>query len=632
MLAESYPWQGCGALAKANHTESISDSSAKAQSQELEFLRPQFFRSIEVGVGHEWPSLIERIYHWSKLSPASLGICCWEPSGRDSRSLAKTEFTWHQIQERLESSQLEPSHIDSRPIVLVLANRALAPLQILEIWCAQRCLIPMSQAETQDRMVELLRSLPEDLVKLSSTAEHSWGIESLGFQNFELYRSNRRDGRDQLSIPRYDRQSDRGLKDSDSLAMSRWMNAVLTSGSTGFSKLVPQTRAQVFANAESLARRLELRAGDRLFTPLPLYHVNALNFALLTSILTGLEVHFSHALSPRSLLSAIGEARPRFVSLIPPLLRQLQSFSDDELRVAFRNTEAVISAATALSPELYDFVRDRLRIQLRQGYGLSECVNFSCMMKSADTDSGEFVVERELPDIGRQRLVSIGEALDGTEICIQDEQGRKLPVGQIGEICIRGYSAMNGYWSVSSQQQPFRDGWFQTGDLGFARVKPQGEITYFHAGRIKEVMKRSGETISLIEVDFKVNELLADPSAPVQRKTLEEAGARDFMAIGFSHEFTGEELGLVVQVGKLKSSAEFDPDEIRFIEAAWVKVLEQINPKLRPRAVLYVEDELRTASGKPQRWKFKSNFSPLRSQIMTLVPIQIWESGRPGAD
>jgi acyl-CoA synthetase (AMP-forming)/AMP-acid ligase II len=414
------------------------------------------------------------------------------------------------------------------------------------------------------------------------------------------------------------------------------MNAVLTSGSTGFSKLVPQTRGQVFANAEALARRLQLRSGDRILTPLPLYHVNALNFSLLTSAMVGAEAHFTHALPLRSFLSTIAEVRPRFVSLIPPLLRQLQSCSEIELRAALRDTEALITAATALSPELYEFVVRKLGLRLLQGYGLSESVNFSCLMelhpqRPAEDFLSEITVEGESVSAA-QRYVSIGSALEGTEVSIRDQEDRAVPEGQVGEICVRGFSTMNGYWNVKPEDQPIRSEWLRTGDLGFEKIPRDGPSIFFHAGRIKEVMKRSGETISLIEVDFKINRALATETGHQLRQQLESLGFLDFMAVGFSHSITGEELALVVrvdprQVGELGREPWSEKSQ-----SEWAKVFSALDVKFRPRVLLYVAEDFRTASGKPQRWKPKVELAPARDQIMTAVPLVLWSSSLTGAD
>lgn len=628
------PWQSC----RWNKSDVYAVSGASPiglEDSTAESLNPEFFQKVQIGAGRTWPSLPERLHFWARSRPDEVAFKTWYSQGLGQKA-QEVSLTWSQLGARLKATNLPYHSEDPRPVALALQNSGLAPLHILEVWCSDRCLIPLSVTESEGRVSEILKCLPEDIDRRYSVdvsrQELAIPWQRLGFapiSNGDESVSVTSKGSTSLSQER--EESEARIQAG---SLHRWMNAVLTSGSTGFSKLVPQTRSQVLANAESLARRLNLQAGDRILTPLPLYHVNALNFSLLTSAMIGAEVHFTHALPIRSLLATIAEVRPRFVSLIPPLIRQLQSCPTEELKFAFRDTEALISAATALSPDLYEhFVRD-LGIRILQGYGLSESVNFSCLMPPAFMHSIEDLTAQiglagtSTRDV--QKFVSIGPALDGTEVSVRDADDRPLPEGSVGEICVRGFSVMDGYWSVASEDQPFVGSWMRTGDLGIKKTLADGQSIFFHVGRIKEVMKRSGETISLIEVDFKINQALTDGLGQLTRQHFDNLGISDFMATGFSHEITGEELALVVRV---------DPRRIRELgRSTWLEqtqnslrtVIHGLSEKFRPRVFLFVDEEIRTASGKPQRWKWRAELAQVRNVIMTSEAKVIWNSSLSG--
>ena len=637
MRLQSHPWQSYGPKARnVSSFQNLDGATSEDSMANTSLLRPEFFREISPQRPGGWPSLLERLQRWAENSPDGIAFKTWEGSGFD-RSMQVTSLTWSRVWEQLSVSQLMRNPVDPRPIVLALQNSGLAPMHILEVWCADRCLIPLALNEPEVRVVELLRSLPSDVELRCSakpsglTASTHWtrlGFVPMGSSSSEDLNSNSESAPVDLASTNWDEDSAQLNPGVESVNL--WMNAVLTSGSTGFSKLVPQTRGQVFANAEALARRLKLKSGDRILTPLPLYHVNALNFALLTSVMIGAEVHFTHALPIKSLLSTISQVHPRFVSLIPPLLRQLQACSDDELRAAFKSTEAVVTAATALAPDLYEFWVKKIGIQVIQGYGLSESVNFSCLTPLQPSYPYRNLIAESrsegVPSTQSQRFVSIGTALDGTEVSIRDQQDQELPPGTVGEICLRGYSVMNGYWNVPEADQPMRNNWLRTGDLGFEVVQLDGQSTYFHAGRIKEVMKRSGETISLIEVDFKINSEFARDLGESHRSQLEQLGVLDFMSVGFAHAITGEELGLVVRIDAQRLREVGKKNWLVQTDVVWKSALQGVQEKFRPRVLLYVEDELRTASGKPQRWKRAADFEAVRNLVMTKDFKVVWSS------
>jgi acyl-CoA synthetase (AMP-forming)/AMP-acid ligase II len=102
-------------------------------------------------------------------------------------------------------------------------------------------------------------------------------------------------------------------------------------------------------------------------------------------------------------------------------------------------------------------------------------------------------------DTPAHRLETVGRPQPWTSVRIWDsDRGRPLPTGEVGEITVRGYGLMQGYYNKPEETaDALRDGWLHTGDLGL--VRPDGYLE-FH-GRAKDIVRAGGENISCAEVE-----------------------------------------------------------------------------------------------------------------------------------
>jgi acyl-CoA synthetase (AMP-forming)/AMP-acid ligase II len=143
----------------------------------------------------------------------------------------------------------------------------------------------------------------------------------------------------------------------------------------------------------------------------------------------------------------------------------------------------------------------------------------------------------------RRRLASVGRPLPGVEVEIRDPEGKPLPPGQRGEICVRGEQVSGEYLGRASRVGP--DGWFPTNDGGF--LDPGGYL--FLEGRIDDVIVRGGENLSPGEIEDVL---------------LEHPAVADAAVVGIPDEEWGEGVAAAVV---LKEGASASADEIR----DWVK-------------------------------------------------------------
>ena len=256
-----------------------------------------------------------------------------------------------------------------------------------------------------------------------------------------------------------------------------------TSGTTGPSKGVISPHSQAHGVGRSLAQNFGYRPDDVLYTCLPLFHGNALWY----SCYAALWADCALAVSPR--FSATGfwdEIRAtgatQFNSLgamTNILLRAPATSRDREHRVR----QAMI---VPLSRESYREVSDRFGVQVTSLYAMTET----------------FAVTMFTPDDPEHKGASAGKPRGLAEVQIVSDKDDPLPVGEVGEICVRPCERgiiMSGYYKMpEATVRDTRDLWLHTGDRG--RLDSDGYL-YF-VDRKKEAIRRRGENISAYEVEM----------------------------------------------------------------------------------------------------------------------------------
>jgi long-chain acyl-CoA synthetase len=173
---------------------------------------------------------------------------------------------------------------------------------------------------------------------------------------------------------------------------------------------------------------------------------------------------------------------------------------------------------------------------------------------------------------GRERRAgSVGTPIDGVEVRVVDDADRPLPVGEVGEIVVRGHNVMKGYWKrPEATAEAIREGWFHTGDLG--RTDQDG---YFYiVDRKKDMIIRGGYNVYPREVE----EVL-----------YEHPKIREAAVIGLPDERWGEEIGAAVV---LHQGERLEAQEV----SDYVK--ERIAAYKYPRVVWFVDELPKGPTGK----------------------------------
>lgn len=278
------------------------------------------------------------------------------------------------------------------------------------------------------------------------------------------------------------------------------------------------------AIAAIMARQLQ----PTTLSAVPLFHVSGLHAQLLVSLRHGRRLIFVYRWEPEKAIELIRKEKVTQFSGAPSMVQQLISlplFQDPEYS---GNLSGLGFGGGGLHPRLIDEVQGKFSGRMSGiGFGLTEsngvCAGSSGLMFEAHPRSA-------------------GVLSPIIEVRIADLDGSAVPIGEAGEIWLRGVTLMERYCGdEEATAKAMQGGWFHTGDIGF--LNDEGFLTI--VDRIKDVINRSGEKIAAAEVE----------ACLLQHESLEEAAV-----FSMPHEVTGEQVVAVV-VGK--SWSQVTPELLR---------------------------------------------------------------------
>ena len=261
-----------------------------------------------------------------------------------------------------------------------------------------------------------------------------------------------------------------------------------TGGTTGTPKGVMLTHRNLVANTLQCCHWMpSLRKGEEKFLAvLPFFHVYGMSACQNLSM----SVAGCLTLLPRfqvsEVLKTIEQDQITVFPGIPAMYSAINNYQDLE-RHNLRSIRLCISGAGPLHPDVQRRFETLTGARLVEGYGLTEA-------------SPVTHVNPIHPNEANRRRRSIGLPLADTDVAIRDvETGqRDLPVGEVGELVIRGPQVMQGYWNRPEEtQHVLRDGWLYTGDM--ARMDSDG--FFYIEDRKKDMIKSGGENVYPREVE-----------------------------------------------------------------------------------------------------------------------------------
>ena len=328
-----------------------------------------------------------------------------------------------------------------------------------------------------------------------------------------------------------------------------------TSGTTGRPKGAELTHANLGRNAEIAQRLFGLDEDSVFLGVLPLFHSFGQTCALNATILAGATLTLLPRFDPGAVLRVIADDHVTVFAGVPTMYGALLNHAERS-RHDLSSVRVCVSGGAALPVELLRSFEATFECIIMEGYGLSE---------TSPIASFNHANRPRKPG-------SIGTPIEGVEMRVVDERGAPLPVGEVGEIVIRGHNVMKGYYRRpdATAEAITPDGWFHTGDL--ARVDDDGY--FFIVDRKKDLIIRGGYNVYPREIE----EVLYQHPA-----------VREAAVVGIPRDLLGEEVGAAVVVAP---GSETSPEELRdFVKS-------QVAAYKYPRHVWFVDELPKTATGK----------------------------------
>ncbi|WP_421416069.1 long-chain fatty acid--CoA ligase [Agrobacterium tumefaciens] len=294
-----------------------------------------------------------------------------------------------------------------------------------------------------------------------------------------------------------------------------------TGGTTGISKGAILTHANLLANKAQISLWLDAAFTQRKDRPevlnfvcaLPLCHI----FALTVNSLMGIALGGHNLLiaNPRDIPGFVKELshyRPHIFPGINTLFNALMN-NEDFRKLDLSSLILVLGGGMAVQRPVAERWLSMVGCPIAEGYGLSETSPVATVNR---LDATEF-------------SGTIGLPISSTEIDIRDEEGKSLPTGEVGEICIRGPQVMAGYWQRPDEtaKAMTEDGFFRSGDMGFMDERGYTKIV----DRKKDMILVSGFNVYPNEIE----EVAAS-----------HPGVLECAAIGVPDEHSGETVKLFV--------------------------------------------------------------------------------------
>ncbi|WP_241607465.1 AMP-binding protein [Rosenbergiella australiborealis] len=289
-----------------------------------------------------------------------------------------------------------------------------------------------------------------------------------------------------------------------------------TGGTTGVAKGAMLTHGNLLANIEQIKKvygdRLSL-GEERILSVLPLYHI----FALMINCLLFVELGGSNLLITNPVdidnwVKSLRKYKFTVISGVNTLYTRL--FNHAMFRqLDFSSLKISVAGGMPMQPDIAQKWQTLTGSSIIEGYGLTECsplVTVNAL--STNTFTG-----------------TIGVPIASTEIILRSEQSEPVPLGQPGELCVRGPQVMKGYWQQPSETAAVIDanGWLHTGDI--ALITEQGVVKL--VDRKKNIILVSGFNVYPSEIESVLN---AHP-------LIEESAA-----IGVPDEVSGEAVKIFV--------------------------------------------------------------------------------------
>ncbi len=265
---------------------------------------------------------------------------------------------------------------------------------------------------------------------------------------------------------------------------------------------------------------------------------------------------------PEKILQVIDKYHPTFFFSVPTLYARLlrieKNYDLSSLRIC-------LSSGEPLPPALFHQWKDRFGLELLDVVGSTEATH-------------DFLANRP----GRAKPGSSGEVTPAFEAKIVDDEGREVPVDEVGNLMVKGDANAPYYWNKHEQSKLIMQGeWLKTGDTYYR----DAEGYYWYCGRSDDMLKVGGMWVSPIEIE---------------NTLMEHSSVLEAAVVG-----QDDADGLVKPKAYVILKSEFAPSDALTVELQ-THVKNKLAPYKYPRWVEFVDDLPKTVTGKIQRFRLRA--------------------------
>ncbi|MFP3976429.1 acyl-CoA synthetase [Marinobacter sp. KMM 10035] len=293
-----------------------------------------------------------------------------------------------------------------------------------------------------------------------------------------------------------------------------------TGGTTGRSKGVMLSHANLLANSRGTIPLYELVELGRYLLVAPMFHTAA-GSRVYTAVTLGTHTILLPKFDVEEVMATIEKYKINGLQLVPTMFQMILDHPKlDEFDLS--SLKMVGYGASPMPVALLQRAIDKFPgIRFCQAYGMTEASPVITTLGPED---------HVISGGGESKLHTVGRPTSYVDLKVVDAMGRSVPQGETGEIVVRGPNIMKGYWRAPEQTEAaLRDGWYHTGDSGY--FDADGYLVL--AGRIKDMIVSGGENVYPIEVE---NVLSHHPAIV------------ECAVIGVPHQIWGESVHAVVRL------------------------------------------------------------------------------------
>ena len=253
---------------------------------------------------------------------------------------------------------------------------------------------------------------------------------------------------------------------------------IYTSGTTGKPKGAMLSHKNLVANTREFTSVITMSSEDIGLCVLPMYHCFAWTVSVSGPLFYGGCIVIQETYIFKDTMGLIAKHDVNFFAGVPTMI---QLFFKGAEAHELANIRCFISGGAPLPQVLAEGFRKKFGKPVQEGYGLSEASPVVTVNPASKVKVG-----------------SIGPSLPGVTVMIQDEDGKEMKRGEVGELCVRGDNVMLGYLNLPEETaNALRGGWLHTGDLAYK--DEDGYI--FIVDRLKDMIISSGENVYPREIE-----------------------------------------------------------------------------------------------------------------------------------